>query len=214
LLGPGSAANSGNVYLNDGTSSSDTNAANSVIKVGGNVTIQARNATGFASLTGAGVTPGTTAAADDFDLRSTLLQMDGGGSGHTITWQNGATARNGVGLLSTDFSQANFALKTLQITNSTAVSFANASVLYLNTDFILDSGSLLTLGATGEINLLDPDNSETARLRSYISSGQLFARIVQIDGVGESILVPEPASLGGLAVLGALLMRRRTKQSR
>jgi hypothetical protein len=215
LTGPSAAANSGNVFLNDGTSRGDANASSSVIKVGGNLTVQARNAAGFSSLTN--LVTNTSAASDDFDLRSTLLQMDGGAGTHNVTWQNGATARNGVGLVSGDFSQANFMLGTFKVTNSTTASYVNGSVLYLNTDFILDAGSTLTLNTTGEINLLDLDNSETARLTSYISGGQLLnAHIVQTDGVGESILpgppVPEPASLSLLALGGLLTLRRRTRR--
>jgi hypothetical protein len=212
ITGPSAAANSANAFLNDGTSQGDANTGGT-IKIGGNVTVQARNAAGFTTLTN--LSAGTSAASDDFDLRSTLLQMDGGGSGHTLTWQNGATARNGVGLVAGDFSQANFMLGTFKVTNSTAASYVDGSVLYLNADFILDVGSTLTLNTTGEINLLDLDNSETARLNSYITGGQLLnAHIVQTDGVGESILpgtVPEPASLGllGLGALGILGRRQR-----
>ena len=211
LLGPVAGANA---YLNDGTSSGDSNAANSAIKVGGNVQIQSRNATGFATFIGVGATPGTTGSADDFDLRSTTLTMDGGGS-HTLEWTSAAALKSFPPTLSAgDFSQANFMLAKLVVTNSTSVTFADSRALYLGSDLIIDPGSQLALGGSlSQIHLLDPDLSEFTRLRDYIADGRLTGwRIVTTAGVGISLVVPEPAQFTILALSWGLVFSRRLRR--
>ncbi len=188
-----------NTFLYDG---GDTASA---IRVGGDLLVQSRNPTGFSAISG--LPTGGTAAWDDFDVRATTLTLDGG-STSTVTWDTGAPASGKGDLDVSDFSQANFALGTLRISNSTAATLADGGQLYLD-DLVIDSGSTLTLGAGSMLYILDTTGTDWARISGYYGTSLLGAiGLAQIPGVGY-ITIPEPFSAATLGLCGLLFLRRR-----
>ncbi len=193
-----------NTFLNGG--------AGGTVKVGGNLTVQSRNAAGFASLSSSP----TDATFDDFDVRATAITMDGGGS-KTITWTTDAAHGVAGSLAAAAFTTsalANLVVDSLTITGSTTVNWALGSELYLDNNLTINPGSALNFTApSGSIHLYDPDLSELTRLQGYLAAGQLSGwTIVTTTGVGIS-LIPEPASLA-LIGAGLLLVVRRRRAAR
>ena len=177
--------------------------------VGGNVTNQAGNPNGFATLTGlTGRGSGANSTFDDFDLTASTLIMNGG-TATTIAWTPVGVPTGLVPQVS-DFTLTNFAVGTLTVTNSTTVTVGANSVLLLMNDLQIASGSVLKLGDSGVIHLRDTDLSELGRLQGYVAAGQLAVsssdarkevKVKTIAGVGISLYAWLPPPRGVMILL-------------
>ena len=181
-----------NTFLNGGV-------AGGTMLIASNVIVQSQNASGFTNITS--LPAGFDATADDFDLRSSRLIMNGGGRCN-LSWTPGLTHSEPGALQANSFGITNFTLGTLAISNNTTLTLSAGTELYLGSNLWIETGSsLVFLGGTGLVHVADADMSEVSRLRGYTFDSRIVgARIVRTPGVGFTVTPPEP-SLGTLMIL-------------
>ncbi|OPZ25391.1 MAG: hypothetical protein BWZ02_02480 [Lentisphaerae bacterium ADurb.BinA184] len=185
-----------NTFLNDGGTAS-------TINVGGSVTLESANPAGYASPTVITASPAGGEAFDDFDLRQTTLTLDGGTT-VTIDWTANAPYTAKGSLTASAFGIDNFTLGSLELTGGTSATLSGN--LYLDSNLVIDEGSVLTVGS-GMVYILDEDLSEQGRISNYLGSRLIARGFTTIPGVGY-MLIPEPSTVLVLG-LGALALRRR-----